>query len=208
MPDSSIHPRSPDDIADAAAEAVNAPADSNEAEAFRAAVIACCNKLRDAPYKHVRKRELEAALENYATALRVARARAEAVKEAFYLPKITIFGQSTDDHLTDINFIDLLDDQTKQVEEMRKFAHVLSKQKGARPKDPVATAVVHMAHRLITRHCPWLGKPTLTPNGPWLSLSSLLYEALTGEVDRDLSWYCREYQSGAAELSHPAFQDY
>ena len=129
MPDSSIRPRSPDDIAEAAAEAVNAPDDSNEAEAFRAAVIACCNKLRDVPYKHVQKRKLETALENYATALRVAIARANAVKDAFYLPKITVFTQSTDDRLADINFLDLLDDQTKQVEEMRKFARALSKQK-------------------------------------------------------------------------------
>jgi hypothetical protein len=93
MRDSSIHPRSLDEIADAAAEAVSAPADSREAEEFRAGVIACCNKLREVPNKHVRKRKLETAVENYATALRIARARAEAVKDAFYLPKLTIFSR-------------------------------------------------------------------------------------------------------------------
>jgi hypothetical protein len=96
----------------------------------------------------------------------------------------------------ELNFIDVLDDELKRAEQrcelVRDIANC-SPQKGHPLPDLCAVWAVQEALNLIDRDCPWRRRPTLTATGPWLRLSSLLYEANTGKVEHDLSRYCREW---------------
>jgi hypothetical protein len=64
---------------------------------------------------------------------------------------------------------------------------------GSRQWDSVAEWSALVGHHLLVHdECSWRQKATLTDGGPWLRLSSLLYEAATGKYDRDLAKYCRQ----------------
>jgi hypothetical protein len=177
--------RTLDEIADEAVAEINPPAESKEA--CRALVMDCLeaiSRMRIHPMKT--SNMIATSMAGYAKALRAARAKAAAAYATFSLP-YHFFDEHGDGAL---NFIDLLDDELKNVEDLLEV-YGSSKSKGRPLRDLRANVAAEAARDLIDHDCPWRRKPTLTAKGPWLRLSSLLYEALTGEYDRDLLRYCR-----------------
>jgi hypothetical protein len=132
-------------------------------------------------------------MEGYAKALRAVRAKAVAAHAFHLLPRYCVFGEHGDGVSS---FIDLLDDELKEVERLcahaRDVANNSPKPKGHPPLDGCALRAAQEAGDLIGGDWPWRRRPTLTATGPWLRLSSLLYEANTGKDNRDLSRYCRK----------------
>jgi len=97
-------------------------------------------------------------------------------------------------------FISKLDEEIRLAERLRDFdlvnGRVVRLLKRTVKVDYVGGWATHMARVVMDpQHlsaCPWRCTPTLTADGTWYRLSALLYEAVTGVHDRDLSRYCRK----------------
>jgi hypothetical protein len=80
-------------------------------------------------------------------------------------------------------------DATKNLERgiafLRDHLHV---PKGSRPRDPVKQVAALFARDLLRDYS--AKKPTLTTEGPYLALASILYESVTGTEGADLRRYC------------------
>jgi len=187
--------RTLDEIADEAVEVIDPPAEIKDG--CRALVMDRLEKISRTHFSTLRTRPIIISMEGYAKALRAVRTKAVAAHAFHLLPRYCVF----DEHGDGVSsFIDLLDDELKEVKRLCDFARDMAnnspKPKGHPLPDERARGAALAAGDLIGGDWPWRRKPTLTAGGPWLRLSSLLYEANTGEVDRDLSRYCRKLMRG------------
>jgi hypothetical protein len=81
--------------------------------------------------------------------------------------------------------IALLDKEISRV----KILLELDARRGSKPRDSVADMAAQLAFSLIRP----LHKPTIYSDGLWHQVTGLLYEAVTGQPERDLLKYLREH---------------
>jgi hypothetical protein len=146
-------------------------------------------KMSRTEFPVLRHRPLITSLEGFAKALRAVKTKAAAAYAA--CPGLSPDYLFFNEHGDGVLFIEYIDRYRKAIEGLCEEYRDCSPQKGHRLRDPCADAAVRQARDLIDRNCPWRRKPTLTAKGPWLRLASLVYEANTGEYDRNLLRYCR-----------------
>jgi hypothetical protein len=166
-----------DDLLDAAIEIIDPP--DNSVELCRARVGYYIDLIKK--NREVLRAKLETspavvkkALADYAEQLRKAKKMAG---------RLTYFGLD--------KFSAELDTQIRRVEHIRDSIEV---KHGSRQWSLPAQLSIQAAYELLVLDDPsWRQKPTLTVGGPWHKLSSLMYEALTGEHERDLSKYLRAW---------------
>jgi len=96
-------------------------------------------------------------------------------------------------------FTDLLDYELKKAESQHKRLSTMGKSKG-RELDPRGEVAAQEALKLIDGDYPWRQNPTLSPKGPWMRLSSLLFEVASGKRNHNMRRYCDKLHKARARL--------
>jgi hypothetical protein len=203
-------PRDLDAILAEAVRLIDPPPDS--VKLFRATLESAISTVREIHERTVNlpsPAEMKSLVADYQKALRAARKAANAVAP-FYWPKT--FGRDDDpghDRADRVppppyNFVEALDREIREVKDRAGFPvpH------GAQQRNLIADMAARAARGLLeTRFIfpehwgkiaepgvknPWRQDAPLTEGGPWLTLASLIYEAVTGRDNHDMTPACRQ----------------
>ena len=181
--------RTQEEIVRDAVEAINPPVEAKEL--CRTRVNECIRhlkKLRDALQPHLGKPGWKDSLP---------KPRKDIADDAKRLRKVLKQTHASLRYVGGPKFVKELDASIRRLEHLCAYIKEHEVIHGSRQWSLPKQLSVQMAFELLKFDGRRQSKVTLTDKGPWLRLSSLLHEALTGEYNCDLSGYCRKWPRGS-----------